>query len=243
MDLAGSAPKLAVGREKWANALYSRGNFVPVWIWPWPRPDLAADLPLDPAGRSRSRLTCGKCMGICRDGSFVDPAWSSPDPPRESCRERVSRGNCNEKRPPSGGLAGGRIWIRKFLLCRWRTSGLGPLAYPSAARRNQACCRSVRRRGGYLVWDYIPKSAAPVKPELYPSSHRGCLLTLRRLNRFSFRAGLRITEPSGWRSCSRGRPRCQGLTSYQFQQVHACPDDALNVTAPSPPARRSLRAR
>ena len=34
------------------------------------------------------------------------------------------------------------------------------------------------------MWECIPKLAAPVKPELYPSSDRGCLLNLRRLNRY-----------------------------------------------------------
>ena len=63
--------------SKVANVVYSLWNFVPVWIWPWPRLVLAADPPLDPAGRSGSRLTCGKCDGICR-GRIVPGIWQRP---------------------------------------------------------------------------------------------------------------------------------------------------------------------
>lgn len=101
----------------------------------------------------------------------------------------------------------------------------GPPGIP-LRRQEEPSLLSFGGQGGYLVWEFIPKMAAPVKPELYPFSDRGCLLNLRRLNRFSSRAGLRITEPSGWRSCSRGWPWRQGLLSYKFQQVQVCPDDA-----------------
>ena len=64
--------------RKVANVVYSLWNFVPVWIWPWPRLVLAADPPLDPAGRSGSRLTCGKCEGICPGGIVPGSAKVQP---------------------------------------------------------------------------------------------------------------------------------------------------------------------
>ena len=68
VDLPGWIWAEAACQEKVANLLYSLLNCDPVWIWPWSRLDLDADLTLDPVGRSGSRLTCGKCEGLCRGG-------------------------------------------------------------------------------------------------------------------------------------------------------------------------------
>ncbi len=111
----------------------------------------------------------------------IDADWLATDPPSQDQMGGAKLRKRQQKSHRVVALSDLDLIFFWLSLARYRTE---PGGIPLPRQEEPNLLSFGPAPGGYRVREYIPILAAPVKPELYPSSDRGCLLSQRRLNRY-----------------------------------------------------------